>query len=262
MFVARLPALYYNYDNMSDRNTWTSYDNATLLISLSVVPIASYAQYWSVSFLLFEKEFTACPGKYVHSLSLCVSRSRSGCHYNSHNAIHDPTISLVAMSTVLEGALDVLSCSTLMTLASNQLPGQVNGAIVLFCLLELLNGCQSFALQGILSGGHEDTPQHLIHWKAQLRGIRGLIDLGTFVLRLVLWIQYNAVSSVFLIKNLYNLLHTVVEVERAYGTAVYPKGTLFTEFVPPQDWYGLTQAQWRVATSETLTAQARAGRRV
>lgn len=64
MFLARLPALYYNYDNMAnEEDSWTSYENATLLISLSVVPIALYAQYWSVSYMLFEKEFTACPGK-------------------------------------------------------------------------------------------------------------------------------------------------------------------------------------------------------
>ena len=64
MFLARLPALYYNYDNMhNEEDAWTSYDNALLLISLSVVPIAIYAQYWSISYMLFEKEFTACPGK-------------------------------------------------------------------------------------------------------------------------------------------------------------------------------------------------------
>ena len=64
MFLARLPALYYNYNNMNnEEDSWTSYDNATLLISLSVVPIALYAQYWSVSYMLFEREFTACPGK-------------------------------------------------------------------------------------------------------------------------------------------------------------------------------------------------------
>ena len=34
--------------------------------------------------------------------------------------------------------------------------------------------------------------------------------MGVFLLRLDLWIQYGAVSSVFLIKNLYNLIHTGV----------------------------------------------------
>jgi len=63
MFLARLPALYYNYENMDPEAAWTSYDNATLLISLSVIPIALYAQFWSVSYMLYNKEFTACPGK-------------------------------------------------------------------------------------------------------------------------------------------------------------------------------------------------------
>ena len=73
MFIARLPALYYNYDNMNNAASWTNYPNATLLISCSVIPIALYAQYWSVSFMLFHKEFTACPGKYVPLLCcICV----------------------------------------------------------------------------------------------------------------------------------------------------------------------------------------------
>jgi hypothetical protein len=45
-----------------------------------------------------------------------------------------------------------------------------------------------------------------------LRGARFFIDFGTFVLRMVLWVKYDAVSSVFLIKNLYNLLHTGAQV--------------------------------------------------
>ena len=61
---------------------------------------------------------------------------------------------------------------------------------------------------------------------------------------------------------LYNLLHTWVEVERATGIKNYPKGTLFTEFVPPQDWYGMSQHDWRIATSDTVVAQAQAGRKV
>jgi hypothetical protein len=65
MFFARLPALYYNYGNMAsaEGDGWTSYSNATLLISLSVLPTALYAKYWSVSYMLFEKEYTCCPGK-------------------------------------------------------------------------------------------------------------------------------------------------------------------------------------------------------
>ena len=70
----------------------------------------------------------------------------------SYNGIHDPTISMVATSTMIEGSLDVLSCATLMQLASIGLPASVNGAIVFFALLELVNACQSFALQVRMDG--------------------------------------------------------------------------------------------------------------
>lgn len=183
-------------------------------------------------------------------------------HLCSYNAIHDPSIKLVALSTMIEGALDVLSCATLMQLAQNELPAGVNGAIVFFCLLEMINACQSFGLQALLSGGHDDTQLDLVRWNALLRMSRGVIDFGTIVLRVVLWIKYNAISSVFLVKNLYNLIHTVSQVERYKGTTFYPKGTLFSEFVPPQDWYGLSKEEWRRATSTTVLAQARAGRGV
>ena len=150
---------------------------------------------------------------------------------------------MVAMATMTEGALDVLSGAQLMALAANNLPAHVNGAIVIFAILEVANACQCFALQCLLSGGHDDTPLDLVKWKAYLRMARGFIDLGTFILRVVLWVQYRAVSSVFLVKNAYNLIHACSQVERWNDVSFYPKGTLFSEFVPPADWYGMTKEQ-------------------
>lgn len=95
--------------------------------------------------------------------------------------------------------------------------------------------------------------------RSQLRKGRGLIDLGTFTLRLVLWLQFDAVASVFMIKNLFNLLHTVALVERSKGVSNYSAGTLFVTYVSPRDWYGMTKEQWRVATRESIGQQARAG---
>ncbi len=60
---------------------------------------------------------------------------------------------MVAMATITEGCLDVLSAAQLMALAEYGLPREVNGAIVLFSLLEIFNACQCFALQCLLSGG-------------------------------------------------------------------------------------------------------------
>jgi hypothetical protein len=169
---------------------------------------------------------------------------------------------MLAVATMTEGALDILSCSTLMQLAANNLPAEMNGAIVLVCILEIINGCQSFALQCALSGGHDDTPLDLVRWNAYLRMFRVLIDAIAILLRVVLWIRFNAVSSVFLVKNMYNLIHTITQIERWKSCARYPKDTLFSQFVAPQEWYGLTNEQWRRATSETIALQARSGRRV
>eukprot|EP01040_Poterioochromonas_malhamensis_P016140 gene16140-18251_t len=141
---ARIPGIYYNYSDMASSGVIWTYSNALLCISLSVIPIAFYNLYWSTGYMLFRKEFTAVPGNY--------------------NAIHDPAIQMMATSTMTEGALDVLSCATLMELAENNLPASVNGAIVLFCILEIFNACQSFALQVTLSGGHDDTPLDLVRW--------------------------------------------------------------------------------------------------
>lgn len=74
---------------------------------------------------------------------------------------------MVATATMIEGSLDVLSCATLLQLAVLDLPASVNGAIVVFSLLELVNACQSFALQVLLSGGHDDTPLDLVKWKGE-----------------------------------------------------------------------------------------------
>ena len=67
MYAGRLPALYYTYNKMLVRNEvltgWLNYDNVLLIVSFSVLPIAFAAMYWSISFMLFRREFTACPGK-------------------------------------------------------------------------------------------------------------------------------------------------------------------------------------------------------
>ena len=55
------------------------------------------------------------------------------------------------------------------------------------------------------------------------------------MLRIVLWVQYNAINSVFLIKNLYNLLNAFAQVERSRFIDKYAKDTMFTEFVPPNE---------------------------
>jgi hypothetical protein len=64
---------------------WLSYDSALLIVCVSVLPITCAAMYWSTSFMLFRREFTACPHDY--------------------NAIHDPTIVMVATATMIEGIL-------------------------------------------------------------------------------------------------------------------------------------------------------------
>lgn len=199
LYAVRIPALYYHAKDMSTTNSGTldNYNSALLIVNASIIVIGSLAMYWSIAYMIFKKDFTASPGNY--------------------NAIHDPTISMVASSIQIEAALDVLSCTTLMALATSDLPPSINGAIVLFALLELFNAFQSFGLQVILSGGHDDTPADLVRWKAMLRLFRFVVDFGCLILRLDLWIQYNALSSVFLIKNLYNLLNAVSQVERNYG---------------------------------------------
>jgi hypothetical protein len=227
LFLARIPMLYYNYNNFSDDD---SYANALFSLSLSVVVIAAFSMYWYLSNMMFHKEFTASPGDY--------------------NSIHDPLISMVSMTTQIEGAMDVLSCVVLMQLAANEIPSVfMNTAIVIAGLLELFNASMCFAMQALLSNGADDTPKDLIRVKAYMRGVRVFIDLGVFILRVVLWVQFNALTSVFLVKNLYNLIHTACQIERYGGVKNYPKYTLFTESVPSFEWYGMTDIQqWRRET--------------
>jgi hypothetical protein len=244
LYAVRIPVIFYNYSNMAPLHSGLlyTYDNALLIIDFGVVVIGCCAMYWSLAFMVFRSEFTASPGNY--------------------NAIHDPTIWTVAMSTQIEGSLDILSCTSLLSLASAGLLPSTQGVIVLFSLLEIVNACQSFGLQTVLSGGYDDTPVDLVRWKSYLRFYRGFIDFGAFFLRVYLWAYYDAVSSVFLIKNLYNLIHTISQVERSYRVIKYPKTTLFTEFVHPSEWYDMSREEWRQATSGSLVAQIRAGRGV
>lgn len=244
LYLARLIGIYSNSGKMEDteEDHW-NYTNAMLVVLFSIIPISTYALFWSVCNMLFHREFTACPGNY--------------------NAVHDPGITLVSVQTMLEGALDIVSCAALLALAPEaDLPVGVDVCIVFFAFMEIVNSCQCFVLQVMLSGGHDDTPAHFVQLRSKLRMGRGFIDLGTFSLRLVLWLQYDAVASVFMIKNLFNLLHTVALVERSKGVDNYSPDTLFMSYVRPRDWYGMSKEEWRRATRESIGQQAQAGRAV
>eukprot|EP00603_Paraphysomonas_imperforata_P015971 CAMPEP_0114475914 /NCGR_PEP_ID=MMETSP0104-20121206/14440_1 /TAXON_ID=37642 ORGANISM="Paraphysomonas imperforata, Strain PA2" /NCGR_SAMPLE_ID=MMETSP0104 /ASSEMBLY_ACC=CAM_ASM_000202 /LENGTH=147 /DNA_ID=CAMNT_0001650539 /DNA_START=1 /DNA_END=440 /DNA_ORIENTATION=- len=144
-----------------------------LIVLFSIIPISTYALFWSVCNMLFHSEFTSCPENY--------------------NAVHDPGITLVSVQTMVEGALDIISCAALLSLAIEpNLPLYMDCFIVLFAFLEIVNACQCFVLQVMLSGGHDDTPAHLVQLRSKLRKGRGVIDLGTFTLRLVLWLKFDA----------------------------------------------------------------------
>ena len=52
LYVARIPALYYAYPNMSKNGSaLANYNNAILIIILSVVPIYLMATYWSIAYM-------------------------------------------------------------------------------------------------------------------------------------------------------------------------------------------------------------------
>jgi hypothetical protein len=136
----------------------------------------------------------------------------------------------------------------------------VDGIVICFSFLEICNACQGFVLQVLLSSGYNDTPAHLVKWRSHLRLGRGIVDLGTFILRLSLWIRYNAVTSVFLVKNVLNILQTISLIERSRGVNKYQKEVLFIQYVRPKDWYGMSQEEWRDATRLTIVEQARSGR--
>ena len=125
MYIARIPGIFYSEDRADPEGQKWSYNNALLIVSISVIPIACYGLYWSTSSMMYHPEFTAAPGNY--------------------NAIHDPIITLVSVSAMIEGALDVVSCSSLLSLAVDELPRHINGAIVFFAYLERANACQKLS---------------------------------------------------------------------------------------------------------------------
>ena len=62
---ARLPGLYFHYASLSDASVTDgyTYDNAMLLVVFTIVPLGCFSNFWSISYMLFRKEFTAAPGR-------------------------------------------------------------------------------------------------------------------------------------------------------------------------------------------------------
>jgi hypothetical protein len=247
LFIARVPAIYLNVDKMeADGEDW-SFQNALLIILVSIIPISTFGLFLSLSNMVYHSEFTTCPGNKTGTIA-------------SYNGIHDPSITLVSVQTMLEGALDIVSCSALVSFALEDLPSYLDWIIIIFAFLEIINACQCFVLQVVLAGGHGDTPADLVLLRSKLRLGRGCIDFCAFFLRLAMWVKYDAVASVFMIKNLSNLLHTLALIERGMGVENYTKNTLFMQYVMPKDWYGMSMETWRMATKQNTIEQAQSGR--
>jgi hypothetical protein len=83
-----------------------------------------------------------------------------------------------------------------------------------------------------------------------MRALGGLIDVGVFTLRLILWMKYNSADNVFLVKNLCNLIETGNLIERARGVHLYNHKETFVKYVTARDWYGITsEEEWKAAIS-------------
>jgi len=72
LWLARVPSIYFSenilvHALLSDPGIWWSYGNALLIVTLSVLPIACLALFWSISYMVFRKEFT---GRYTRSYAM------------------------------------------------------------------------------------------------------------------------------------------------------------------------------------------------
>lgn len=76
---------------------------------------------------------------YTHDVAVCAPHTHMTWLYVllSYNAIHDPTIGIVATAAMTEGALDIISCAQLMQLAEFNLPSQVGRCGVPFAASNL-----------------------------------------------------------------------------------------------------------------------------
>lgn len=153
MFFFRIPGLVVTANNMplNGSNQLNTYTNALIVVTMSILSIAAFALYWSTSNLLFHKDLTKCPDNYY--------------------AIHDPITNMVASSAMIEGSLDILSATSLMSLATEGLPISLIWTVAIFSVFECFNSCQCFCLQTLLSKGTKNSPRELVQWKAYLVSI-------------------------------------------------------------------------------------------
>ena len=62
-YIARIPAIFNSEASAEPNGQSWSYNNALLLVSVSVIPIACYGLFWSTCYMTYFPEFTAAPGK-------------------------------------------------------------------------------------------------------------------------------------------------------------------------------------------------------
>eukprot|EP01084_Bolivina_argentea_P196780 337322_1 len=213
----RIPVYYYKYSQFS-QNGIQSFESLTYALMMAVLPY--YAFHRTISYWFLKNHLSWNSGK-----------------------VEDPSYALTSQAACSEGVLDILSCSAFLMMAvDDNLNGGMQRTCVAFSILELLNGGFCFAASAMIChwNQHANAMIRVISWS---RAIRFIIDTGAFIARMIVWLKFGVIGSVFMIKNIYHIIHCVASMRRAVGLDDFDRINTFQLFghIESKKWNDVKQ---------------------
>eukprot|EP01084_Bolivina_argentea_P196779 337318_1 len=216
----RVPIYYHKYKTFASNDGINSFDSILYVLMLFIIPYYAFHKAIQCNFLKDHYWWTS-------------------------KKIEDSTYSLTSQAACSEGVLDVLSCSAFLSMAvDNNLNTYMQRTCAAFSILELLNGGLCYATSATICHEQFINPEKMIALVSASRKTRLLIDTGAFIVRMIAWLKFGVIGSVFMIKNLYHIIHAIAFSQRAKGMN-YVQTPFFFCTVSSEDWnsirYGLHQ---------------------
>ncbi|KAJ6255433.1 hypothetical protein M0813_11309 [Anaeramoeba flamelloides] len=207
-FYTRIPTLFLNAQSLNSKNNFLDFSTLLTVIQTFVLPMILLSK-WRISFLVSSMVISFFQSNAIAKKLFLKNKKYENDYFKIFKSkfirLKDISLSLLYDETITEGTMDLLSA---VSFFSWSIFPQITKTDRNFCIIliffEFLSMIPSnlYAYLMFMS-----KPTVIAKSKFILKGIRIATDLCGAIFRIVVWQRYGILDSVFLLKNVFHIMH-------------------------------------------------------
>ncbi|KAJ3425767.1 transmembrane protein 121b [Anaeramoeba flamelloides] len=143
-----------------------------------------------------------------------MKNTRYADHINGYYYIRDKSAPLIINSINVEGTMDFLSAIDLFqNYQFTQLDVSSKRASIAFSFFEILSSMICYGSTWLLASSGMEA-EEIPNFKAISRFVRMFVDVGSIILRIVVGAKTNTMSTIWIVKNIYQIFHGISQITR------------------------------------------------